>query len=304
MSEVLSMLDTPKTSDENRAQTELDALLAKQDNRFLTEIPKHKRNLDESGSAIDALAYAWKMIDARLQRTFHQEYSRTLDCVAPEQVNYRGMYLSINSILQHAREIGRGADAFVVIDKNEIRNIPPEVCYKFALNEATPRGRNDTFEEMRIHDLFYKVATSIESKIGVPAPFYAVEIAGKKMIAMEKLGAENINDILRYKGHLPEWIDIDELCYELTNAINAFHAAGLFHRDMHFGNIMISQATNKKATDKIAYIIDFGLSTHASEAMQPYRKEMVGLTFTYNDDYAIISQVRNALVDLRKRRKI
>jgi tRNA A-37 threonylcarbamoyl transferase component Bud32 len=154
---------------------------------------------------------------------------------------------------------------------------------------------------MKMQDEFYQVAQEHSGRIGVPMPFYAVEIASHKVLAMEKLNAASIDDILGGKALLPEWIDVDELYNELKSMVGSFHDKGLFHRDMHFGNIMISQSRDAQNAEKLGYIIDFGLSAHASEEMEPYRKESAGSTFTYNNDYVILEEARIQLNALRRR---
>jgi|GEM_PF-1596256 len=288
---------------ESEAEVELDAILNEHGNEFLSAHPKHIAYLD-SATAIDALGYVLRVLDERLRRTFHYEYPRSLHSIQPEHVSYRGIHRSIEKILHEKVEIGRGGDAFVVIDKSEIRELPPEICYKFSLAEATPRGRNDIFSEMDLQEAFYVVAQSSTASIGVPMPFYAVEIGHAKVIAMEKLNASSIDDILRHKGTLPAWIDIDVLCDELRKMLDAFHNVGLFHRDMHFGNIMISQNQRQTPGERMAYIIDFGISTRASDTLEPYKKEVAGSTFTYTDDYAILEFVKLELRALRKRRNV
>jgi serine/threonine protein kinase len=287
--------------EETLNERELQELLDEPANKFLTEIAANRQYI-ENAAPKDALNYALNKIEARLQRTFKVEQANALDRIISVEISYKGMSHAIEAVIQNAREIGRGGDAFVIVNKNEIRNLPPEICYKFAIAEATPRGRNETFDELRMQNEFYKAAEEYGGEIGVPMPFYAVEIGGKKVIAMEKLNAASIDDILRGKGSLPGWIDIDTLYNELREVIDFFHQKGLFHRDMHLGNIMVSQSPQSNSEEKMAYIIDFGLSSIASDEMQPYKKELAGAVFTYNNDYVILDEVRNQLNSLRRRK--
>lgn len=284
------------------AAAELDRLLELPENSFLTQIQRNQDEIFNTPTAVEALAVATQKIEQRLERTFKFQLMRPVEGVDQMTVNHIGIKEVIDNIKANQTLIGEGEDAFVVIDKNEIKEFPPEVCYKFSKKETTARGRNSTSQEADIHSRFYDVSLQLStSKIGVPMPFYATEIAGDQMIAMEKLPAKSVDDILRSKGRLPEWLDIDAFCEELTNFLKSLHEHNLFHRDMHTGNIMISQSL--EPSDKWGYVIDFGLSGSGIDGMEPYRKEEAGKIFTYNDDCAIIKSVKIELNRLRDRQK-
>lgn len=287
---------------EDQAERDLDALLAKVDNKFLLEIQKNREIIENADTAVEALEYARHQIDERMKKTFHFEAVGSVEGIAPLEASYTGMQQTVERVLLGAREIGRGGDAFVVIDRNEIREFPPEICYKFAIAEKTPRGRNTHIQEAEIQGKFFDIAQHIKSKVGVPAPFYSLEIGDKKIIAMEKLQAASIDDILRGRGILPEWFEIDDFCEELKKLLDSFHEHDLYHRDMHLGNIMISQAALRSDAKKLGYVIDFGLSSHSVSGFEAYKKEVAGDVFTYDDDYGIMTTVKKQLHDLRKRK--
>ena len=189
----------------------------------------------------------------------------------------------------------------MVVSKNEINNYPPVICYKFAIEETTPRGRNSMAGEAEMQSDFYDFAETIEgSKIGVPMPFYATELGVDKVFAMEKLNAKSIDDVTRGMGRLPEWFDINEFCSQLQDFLDQAHAAGLYHRDMHIGNIMISQELTEPADGKWGFVIDFGLSGHGIEGMDPYVKERAGEKYKYTPDDAIIPEIRSILTEYQK----
>lgn len=284
------------------AEKELDRLLDDPENAFLTEIPKNEEEIFNTNNVIEALDIAKEKIKQRLERTFRFYIHSPVEGVENMEVNFLGIKQVVDSIKQNQSIIGEGEDAYVVIDKNEIREFPPEVCYKFSKKATTSRGRNSIEQEADIQSKFYNAAQIlIGSKIGVPAPFYSTEIAGNQIIAMEKLSARSVDDILRSKGYLPDWLDIEVFCNELTAFIDKMHQQHLYHRDMHMGNIMITQSI--EIPDKWGYVIDFGLSAVGYEDMQPYKKEEAGKVFTYNNDYAIIKKVKFELEQLRERKK-
>lgn len=280
---------------ESQADEKLEALLSDPANKFLRENPANNERIENAESAKEALALAQDLIRRRIESSTTFRGLKTIEGIEMSDLSPEGLQSTVETVWQNRQKIGEGGDAIVVIFKNEIRSIPPEICYKFAIAEKTPRGRNPIQEEAELHEQFYDIASQSESKIGVPVPFYSLEIGDKKLIAMEKLPAASIDDILHSKGIIPPWFDPDEFCTELRALLDQFHENHLYHRDMHFGNIMITQKLKLEEGDKQGYIIDFGLSGRAEIDEYAYRKEMAGYTFTYSDDYGTIGEVNRAL---------
>lgn len=287
---------------EAQAERELELFLGDPENKFLLDIPKNRERIENATTAVEALQFAKQKSEERMKQTFHFEAVVHLEGVELLEGSFASMKEIIQRIQLGAREIGRGGDAYVVVDRNEIRELPPEICYKFAIAEKTPRGRNTHTEEAELQGKFYEVALHSKAAVGIPTPFYALEMGDKKIIAMEKLHAASIDDILRGRGVLPDWFEIDTFCEELKKLLDAFHDQDLYHRDMHLGNIMISQAQLRVDTPKMGYVIDFGLSHHSVGGIGAYHQEVAGDTFTYNDDYGIIASVKNELHKYRKRK--
>ncbi len=289
---------------EVEAEKKLDKILSDHENAFLIEHEANNSRIENAETYVEALQIAEELILKRLERTFHFKLMQSIDGVSTESINVRGIKKTIDSIKENKEQIGEGGDAFVVIAKNEIREFPPEVCYKFAKVEETPRGRNAMNYEAEIHDDFYKTVNELSNcHIGIPLPFYSVELGADKMIAMERLYARSIDDILRGMGSLPEWFKIDDFCDQLKELFAELHQRGLYHRDMHVGNIMIRQTPNEPEDGKWGYLIDFGLSGYGMEGMDPYRKEVADAVFTYADDNGIIEIVRHSLHEYQNRNK-
>lgn len=289
---------------EVEAELMLEKVLSDPDNAFLIEHEANFLKIENAETCVKALQIAEELIFKRLERTFHFKLMKNIEGVSPESINVEGIKNTIESIKKHKEQIGEGGDAFVVIAKNEIREFPPEVCYKFAKVEKTPRGRNAMPYEAELQEDFYRIVEEIsEYNIGVPMPFYSVELGRDKMIAMEKLPAKSVDDILRGMGSLPEWLDIDKFCDQLEGLFTELHAKGLYHRDMHVGNIMIRQTHDEPEDGKWGYLIDFGLSGYGMEGMDPYKKDVAGSVFTYANDNGIVDIVRNSLFEYKSRNK-
>lgn len=298
--------EQPRTL-EAEADDRLEALLADPEYAFLSAHPRNLARIEEAPTAIDALDIALDLIAERLQRTFEFRSIRSVEGVELTEVNLEGIRSVIDRIKDEQEVIGEGGDAIVVVSRNEVAELPPVVCYKFAKSEETPRGRNPLSVEAEIQGEVYDIAADRpDSAIGVPMPYYATEMGNDKLIAMEKLPARSVDDVLRGKGLLPDWFDVDVFCDQLQGFLDVMHERNLYHRDMHFGNVMIRQSAHYPEDGKLGYLIDFGLTGYGHEGMDPYRKEQAGEVFTYNNDYAIINKIRRDLktFQLRKHRNL
>lgn len=292
-----------EVSSETVAETLLEELLNDPANAFLQTVPQNALVIENATTATEALAFAEKRIRERLVATLN--VSKVVGGHSERiQVNPDSVLNTLEHIQQHAIEIGIGADGRVVIDSTDTTNINPEICYKFSLLEKVRRGRNSVSEETELQSAFYDASQELKSKdIGVPMPFYEIEVFTTQMIVMEKLHAKSADEILRGIGTLPEWFDVDRFCNSLTLFIDEMHARNLYHRDMHFGNVMISQHQTWTEGDTMGYVIDFGLSGYAFENMEPYRKEVAGDTFTYDNDYGRIKLLKSSLKSLQERQR-
>lgn len=294
----------PILDPEVEAERKLDAILESPENAFLHEHKQHIERIEDAETAVEALRIAEEIIMRRLEATFKFRLLRHVEGVEVDSVKLATIKETIDSIKLNQEKIGEGGDAIVVIDKSSIKELPPELCYKFAKAEETPRGRNPMAEEADLQDDFFTAATELPHlHIAVPEPFYTTELGHDKLIAMEKLPAKSVDDILRGFGSLPDWFDIDQFCDNLEQFLKELHARGLYHRDMHVGNIMIRQSAEEPEDGKWGYMIDFGLSAHGVENLDPYRKEVADMAFTYANDNGIVAEARHALHDYRNRQK-
>lgn len=292
----------PAEDIESRAEAALESLLNDRENAFLLEVPANIQAIENADSYVEALGIAERLIIRRIEATFKFHPLEKVEGVEVSDVKAETILKFIKSLKERQKFVGEGGDAFVVMAENDLLEYPPEICYKIAKQEETKRGRNLLTEEAIIHDQVYRIAQELEnSKIAIPSPYYVTEVGSSKIFAMQKLPARSIDDILHGIGTLPSWFDIDAFCEELQNFITMLHEQGIYHRDMHIGNVMIRQSEDEPEDGKWGYVIDFGLSGHGVENMDPYRKESAGNTFTYSDDYAIIKIARVALEGLRKR---
>jgi tRNA A-37 threonylcarbamoyl transferase component Bud32 len=286
---------------EQEAEQLLESLLKDPENAFLTKVKQNSDVIENADSFNEALQFAERRIRERLTATLNAKEVR--DGHSEQiQVNPDTVLNALDHIKRHSEEIGIGADGRVVIDTTDVTNINPEICYKFALLEKVKRGRNSVAEEAELQSAFYEAASKHDNKdIGVPMPYYEIEVFTTQMIAMEKLRARSVDELLRSIGTLPPWFDVDRFCNSLKGFIDAMHKENLYHRDLHFGNIMISQRREWQEGEPMGYVIDFGLSGYALENMEPYKKDVADMVFTYDNDYGRIELLRKSLKALQSR---
>lgn len=266
----------------------------------LLQNPVNQKGLAQCESYLDKVQFMLDLLDRRDQ-VYRFELAQPISGVEVSDTDVKTIKRTIQSIRKNQRLIGSGLDAFVVFDESELPGLPPEVCYKIAKEEETPRGRNTLKGEIKAQLDFYKLAQGApNSLVGVPMPHYTIELPDTKIIAMEILQAVSVTQLLTGKGTLPDWLNIDRFAKEVEWFINMAHEAGLYHRDLHLGNIMVRQSNDVPEDGKWGYVIDFGLSLSGSKSLladeDPYFAELAtGGTFGYLHDDDIVSKLSNAL---------
>ena len=287
-------------------ERELDILLEDPANEFLS-LPMHQTFIEEAETAAEALQYAKHKILERSERTFIVRQAEGVEGIDVLVETNVGVSKRIRAVLENPYSLGSGNDADVLVENTPRNKNEIPVCYKIAKAEVAKRGRNTLEQEMDIQSKFFAAIEEFEeSKIGVPAPIMYAESGNKKVLTMEKLPAQSIDDILRQRFSLPAWFtetDVEELCHELEIAIAHFHSKGLYHRDLHLGNIMINTTPERSQNQKLGYIIDFGLSGEVQSGFDPYKKEANDEVFTYADDYGRIKHIQSELIKLIARKR-
>ena len=115
---------------------------------------------------------------------------------------------------------------------------------------------------------------------------------GRLYLAMQYIDGEDLRDLLRREGRLDPERAID-LVAQIAAALDTAHHAGLVHRDVKPGNILLS------ADGETAFICDFGLARHvASVSSLTGDRGFVGTI-----DYVPPEQIEGG-TDRRARRRI
>ena len=113
-----------------------------------------------------------------------------------------------------------------------------------------------------------------------------VEAHGTAYIVMEHVDGESLSDLLRRKRTLTEG-EIREHVLPVANGLAEVHRAGLLHRDIKPGNIVV------RATNGVPVLIDFGSARHEASAKSR------SLTAVITPGYAPLEQYSSSLGDER-----
>lgn len=111
---------------------------------------------------------------------------------------------------------------------------------------------------------------------------------------MERMHALSIREILENDLDVPESFDFQKFTQKVEQFFLKLNGNNIYHRDAHWGNIMIETETNEPC------IIDFGASTELRISSEdPYKQtDFSGNTVTFTpDNYKIRDELR---VKLRK----
>ena len=152
----------------------------------------------------------------------------------------------------------------------------------------------DTGQMPRVRERFVReshVAASLDHPHILPI-YEAGEADGQLFIAMRYVPGPDLAGIIARDGPLPLPRTV-ALIDQIASALDAAHAAGLIHRDVKPGNILVAPGS-APGTDH-AYLSDFGLTKHAeySEALTRSGQLMGSV------GYVAPEQIENRPIDAR-----
>ena len=91
---------------------------------------------------------------------------------------------------------------------------------------------------------------------------------GQPYISMEWVDGESLRELVRRRGHLP-WDEARALISQMLEGLAAAHAAGVLHRDVKPGNILLTRTG-------VAKVADFGISRAADLTRMTGSSTMLG----------------------------
>src|SRR4051794_32427176 len=155
--------------------------------------------------------------------------------------------------------IGRGGMAVVY------RAEDTRLGRKVALKLLTPQlADNEQFRQRFIRES--RLAASLDHPNIVPI-FEAGEAGDQLFIAMRYVVGSDLKGVLADEGgRLPEGRTL-RLFSQIADALDSAHRAGLVHRDVKPGNILVAAGSDqgRRPRDDHVYLTDFGLTKRTSE---------------------------------------
>src|SRR5579884_1285619 len=160
--------------------------------------------------------------------------------------------------------IGRGGMGLVWQGFDELLRRPvavKEVDYPAGISDEE-RGRlaNRTLREAR-------AVAAVETLAAVRV-FDVVEQDGKPWLVMELIRGRSLSEILTQRGPLPSHV-VARIGLSVLTALEAAHAAGVLHRDVKPGNVLIGD-------DGRVALTDFGIATVANDPSETTTSMVLG----------------------------
>lgn len=165
----------------------------------------------------------------------------------------------LNVLEIRAVSIGEGVNADVYIAEGT----PFEkVCLK----------RIKKVQKMICNDIDTENKFQIEAQqagVRTPLPLISLQTDKGPTFIMERIKGYSMKDILGKPALLPKKFKYENFFQSLKKQISLMHNSGIYHRDLHSGNVMVDN-------DGLPVIIDFGTATKGT-----------GSEMTYQDDVRI-----------------
>lgn len=189
-----------------------------------------------------------------------------------------------------AVSIGEGDSAEVLVAEGtpfekvclkRIKKNPPVIC-------------NDIDEENAFQ------IKAQEAGVRTPLPLISLQTNKGPCFLMERIEGHSMKDILQKPELLPKDFKYDNFFKLLENQISLMHRAGLYHRDLHSGNVMIDK-------ESLPVIIDFGSAINGSGSDFTYEGDVLSYnkklgryeskSGTFKDDLKSISVLKEQFKD-------
>ncbi len=178
--------------------------------------------------------------------------------------------------------IGEGAMGSVYLA--ESTHGGDHVALKLLLPEL---ARDERFRQRFLRES--QIAASLEHR-HIVRTLESGEYDGQLYLAMAYVDGPDLRQLLRREGRIEPGRAV-KLIEQAAGALDAAHAAGLVHRDVKPGNILVSTANGHES----AYVCDFGLARHVSSVGSLTSER----GFVGTIDYVSPEQIEGAPIDGR-----
>jgi len=151
-------------------------------------------------------------------------------------------------LLEH---VGRGAMGIVWRAHDESLDRPVAVKEFVHYTDATDTGSTSAVADRRRVMREGRIAARLQHPNAVNV-YNVVEDDGRPWLIMEYQSSRSLADVIAERGRLPP-AEVRSIGQQLAAALAAAHAAGIVHRDVKPGNVLIAE-------DGTAKLTDFGIS--------------------------------------------
>jgi serine/threonine-protein kinase PknK len=155
-----------------------------------------------------------------------------------------------------------------------------------AVKILAPELTDPEFQERFLRES--RLAASLDHPHVIPV-YEADEAEGQLFIAMRYVDGSDLRDLIVRDGQL-ETPRVLRLGRQIAAALDAAHRAGLIHRDVKPGNVLVSE----RDADENAYLCDFGLTKERAATSLSVTGQVVGTL-----DYMAPEQIKDDPIDHR-----
>jgi tRNA A-37 threonylcarbamoyl transferase component Bud32 len=192
-----------------------------------------------------------------------------------EDIDPEELLACVQSLEKRSEQIGWGknADILAVGDKNYRMLCAKKLKPKPYLIDNRPE------EEFKYQEMV--------RELGVRTPFSIAMIRNietkEEYIIMERIMGVSVGDVVKNNAPIPEAYNHELFFEKLERDLKKMHEDGIYHRDLHVGNVMIDENGNP-------VIIDFGSATIAfSGDEDKYVQTQVKKYNSFTDRYEVVS---------------
>ncbi|MFZ2205794.1 MAG: phosphotransferase [Minisyncoccia bacterium] len=141
-----------------------------------------------------------------------------------------------------------------------------------------------------------------EAGVRTPLPLISLQTDRGPCFLMERIDGHSMKDIIKNPELLPKGFKYDTFFKLLEEQVSIMHKSGLYHRDLHFGNVMINK-------ENLPVIIDFGSAVSGSGSDFTYEGEVLVYnershryeqkSGTFKDDLKSISELKEQFIGFK-----
>lgn len=181
--------------------------------------------------------------------------------------------------------IGEGKTAEILILEED-----DATCLKVLKNKKISCNRVEVEMDFldKLSDPQFLKSIGIDFQI-VPLPKYSKQTVNYDFLFLERISGFSIKDLLEKDlvDNLPKNFSLTNFFQKLENIVSKLNSAKIYHRDLHFGNVMINDLGHP-------IIIDFGDATECFLTDEdPYKDILGSRVVNYTSDKNNLAKIKN-----------